>query len=284
MTDHARRIAIVTDSTCDIPPDLLEKHHIIVVPLYILWGKEELRDGRDIDNAAFYARLPADPVHPKTSQPTPMDFVQAIRESGAEEVVAIVISDQLSGTFDSVHTACNMVDVPVHPVDSFSVTIGLGWQVLAAARARDQGGSVEEIIDAARSVREKLSVLFTVDTLDYLHKGGRIGGAAKLLGTALQLKPMLEINTITGFVDAVERTRTRQKALQRIIEATFERVDSSRPLRIAVLHGAASGDAQAMFDTVVTTYKPLESILCEITPVLGVHTGPGVVGIAAYNE
>jgi DegV family protein with EDD domain len=284
MSQQASRIALVTDSTSDIPSDLIARHQIIIVPLYVVWGSDELRDSVDIDAATFYSRLPKDPIHPKTSQPTPADFARVIRECGAQEVVAITISKQLSGTFDSVQAARDMVDIPVHAVDSFSVSIGLGFQVLAAARARDAGGDVAAMIAAAQRVRQTLSVLFTVNTLDYLHKGGRIGGAAKFLGTALQLKPMLAADATTGRIEAVERVRTRGKALQRLIEATFERVDPTRPLHVGVINGAAPDDAQALFEEVKAKYNPVEMMSGAIGPVLGVHAGPGVVGICAYSE
>jgi DegV family protein with EDD domain len=284
MGKNARRIAIITDSTSDIAPESREKYQITVVPLYMVWGMEELRDGIDIDNATFYARLQRDPIHPKTSQPTPNDFVKAIEQADAEEVVIIAISSQLSGTYDSACTARDMVDVPVHIFDTRSVSLGLGFQVLAAARVRDEGGDAQAMLAAADRVRQGLSVLFTVDTLDYLHKGGRIGGAAKLMGSALQLKPMLAIDNVTGRIDAAERIRTRQKALRRLVEATFERVDPGRPMRVGVLHAAAPDEAQSLVDEIQSTYHPLELITSEITPVLGVHGGPGLVGVGAYNE
>jgi DegV family protein with EDD domain len=177
-----------------------------------------------------------------------------------------------------------MVDVPVHVFDSRSLSLGLGFEVLAAARVRDQGGDVKAMLAAAERVRQGLSILFTVDTLDYLHKGGRIGGAAKLMGTALQLKPMLVVDNVTGLIDAAERTRTRKKALQRVVEATFERVDPSKPVRVGVLHADARDDAQAIFNEIKVKYNPVELIMSEITPVLGVHGGPGLVGVGAYNE
>jgi DegV family protein with EDD domain len=284
MSEKNRRIAVITDSTCDIPPDLVAKYGIIVVPLYVVWGTEQLRDGQDIDNATFYARLRKDPVHPRTSQPTPADFARAIEGSGAEEAVIITISKALSGTFDSAHTARELIDVPVHVADSFSISMGLGWQVLAAARVRDQRGDVEAMIAAAERVRERLSVLLTVDTLEYLHRGGRIGGAAKLLGSALQLKPLLTIDHIAGRLEPVESIRRRKKALRRVLEVTFERVDPGEPMRVAVIHAAAPDDAQALFEEIKAKYNPLELTFGEITPVLGVHGGPGVVGICAYND
>ena len=281
---ETNRIAIITDSTCDIPPELVEENQIVVVRLYVIWGEEDLVDGRDIDNESFYARLPHDPVHPKTSQPSPADFAQVIEETGAEEAVVITLSSKLSGTYESAVGALDLVDIPVHLFDSRSTTMGLGWQALAAARARNQGASAEAILAEAERVRERVSVLFTLDTLEYLHRGGRIGGAAKFLGTALQLKPMLTVDNVTGFVDAVENTRTRKKALQRILEVSFERVDASRPTHVGVIQGGALEDAQYLYDEVKAQYRPVELTLSGISPIVGVHGGPGMVGICAYND
>jgi len=277
------QIALFTDSTADIPADLLEKYQVRVVPLYVLWGGEELRDGVDLKNADFYRRLPQDPHHPTTSQPTPADFAQALEESGADEAVIVTISDALSGTYDSAISAGKMVGMPVHVFDSRSVSMGVGFQVLAAARAREAGGDAQAMLKAAEQARAGLSVLFSVDTLDYLHKGGRIGGAARLLGMALQLKPMLEIHNVKGTVEAVERTRTRRKALDRIFAATFERIDPRKPFRLAVMHGNALAEAEALAERVRATYQPVELVMAEITPVLGIHGGPGTIGIGGHN-
>lgn len=282
MSSHP--ITIITDSTADLSAETLKKHGIITVPLYIIWGEESLKDGVDIDKPTFYSRLPKDPIHPKTSQPTPADFVEVLKESGAKEAVVITIADGLSGTYDSVCTARGMVDIPIHIVDSRSTSVGLGFEVMAAVRARDAGGDAQAVVAAAEKVRETVSVLFVVDTLEYLHKGGRIGGAAKLLGSALQLKPLLELDNQNGMIDAVERIRTRSKSLQRLVEATFERVDPDKPVRVAVMHGAAPDEAAEVYKEIQTICSPLELITSEISPVLGVHTGPGVVGIGAYNE
>jgi DegV family protein with EDD domain len=285
MSDKANHIAIITDSTCDIPLNMLKRYQIGVATQYLVWGTESYRDGVDIDNEAFYDRLANDPIHPKTSQTTPTDFAELIRESGAREAVVITVGRQLSGTFDSARTAQDLVDIPLHIVDSSSVSIGLGWQVLAAARVRDRGGSIEEIIAAAEDVRDRIRrFFFTVDTLEFLHRGGRIGGAARLFGTALQLKPMLVLDHGTGRVEPGERTRTRARALRRIVETTFEQVDVGRPLRIDVMHGAAPDDARLLIEEVKSRCKPIELITGTVSPIIGVHAGPGVVGIGAYND
>jgi len=277
----SRDIALMTDSTADIPSELMAQYDIACMPLYVVWGDEVLRDGVDIDNAGFYARLQTDSIHPKTSQPTPGDFIEAIEATGAREVVIITVTGALSGTCASAEAACQAVDCLVHVLDSRSCSMGTGWQVLAAARAREAGGDAHDMLAAARAVRDSISVYFTVDTLEFLYRGGRIGGAAKLLGTALQLKPLLCVDTTTGTIDAVERTRTRRKAMRRVVDVTFEGLDLSRPIRASIVHASALDDAHKLYDMVESEYHPVEMTIAEIGPVLGTHGGPGVVGICA---
>jgi DegV family protein with EDD domain len=249
----------------------------------VLWGDEQLVDGVDIDEESFFARLPDDPIHPKTSQPTPGDFVRALEPLDAQEILIITLSKALSGTHESACQARAEIDVPVHVVDSRSLSMGLGWQVLAAARAREEGADVEGMVAAAQRVRQRTSLLLTVDTLEYLHRGGRIGGAAKLLGSLVQLKPLLTVDQETGTLDALEKVRTRKRALSRMVEGTFSRVDPTRQAHIAVMHGAAPDDAQHLLHEVEERCQQAEILTSAITPVLGVHGGPGTVGIAAYN-
>jgi DegV family protein with EDD domain len=276
-------IAIVTDSTCDLPQSVIDEHQLTIVPLYVVWGDEELRDGVDIDNSTFYARLPQDPIHPKTSQPTPGDFVRAIADLEAEEVVVIALSAALSGTYESAIKAREALDVPVHVHDSRSLSMGLGWQVIAAARERRRGGSAEAMIAAADRVRQRLSLVLTVETLEYLHRGGRIGAVAKLLGSVVQLKPVLEIDHTSGVLEVVSKIRTRKKAMTEIVEETFRRLDGDRPMRVGVLHGAAAEEAQGLAEEMERRGNVQELIVADITPVLGVHGGPGVAGVCAYN-
>ncbi|NLT72819.1 MAG: DegV family protein [Chloroflexi bacterium] len=280
MDEH--RITVMTDSTCDIPPELARELGIRVVPLYVLFGDEHLRDGIDVDSDGFYARLSADPEHPKSSQPTPADFQSVIEASGSSEVVCIHISNRLSGTIASATAAQELVSAStrVHVVDSMSVSMGLGLQVLAAARARNAGGSVEEIIAAAERARNTLQVVFTVDTLEYLHRGGRIGAAAKLLGTALQLKPVLAIPTASGQIEAVERVRSRRRSLARLVEYSLEQIDTSRPIRAAVMQGVCPDDAHWVLGELTARADVAEAIYTNVTPVVGTHGGPGVLGIA----
>lgn len=287
MTDSTHRVALITDSTCDLPESFREQYDILVAPLYLLWGDEQLRDGVDITSEEFYKRLPAAPQHPTTSQPTPADFVKLIdaaRENGAEEVVIITLSDKLSGTYDSACRAIELVDIPVHVFDSRSVSMGLGFQVLAAARAREAGGGVEEMLRAAEDVRQHINVIFTVDTLEYLHRGGRIGGAAKLLGTALQLKPQLTISSDSGMVESGAKVRTRTKALDSVFEAFIRKLNGHKNLHVTVLHVQAEDDARLLAERLREKYSVDELIVTDASPVIGAHGGPGTVGIVGYAE
>jgi DegV family protein with EDD domain len=285
MTD---RIALITDSICDLPLHLIEQYRIHIVPLYLIWGTETLRDLIDIDAETFYKRLPVDPVHPTTSQPTPRDFTRVLehmRQNGAEEAVIITLSRQLSGTYDSALQAKQMVDIPVHVVDSFSASMGVGWQVLAAARTRENGGTAQDMVDAADAVRKNSLVIFTVDTLEFLYRGGRIGGAAKLVGTALNFKPQLYVDHATGRIEAGKKVRTRKKALEEIYRVFFSQVDvAAGRLRIAVRHGNVEQEAQLIAQRIREEFSPIEMNIGCLTPVLGVHTGPGTIGIAGYID
>ena len=287
MAEPSHRIAVITDSTSDLSPEVAAQNDVLIVPLYVIWGEDQLRDGVDITKEAFYERLANDAASPSTSQPTPADFTEVYRqvtERGAEEIVVITISDQLSGTYDSATAAALHVDVPVHVMDSFSTSMGLGMQVLAATQVRDGGGSAREMLAAAERVRQRIRVYFAVSTLEYLHRGGRIGGAAKLLGTVLQLKPLLVLDNETGYIDAVERARTWKKAMDRVYEVATDGLDPSRKVRSWVMHAAAPADAMALAERINVAYNPASMGMGQLSPVLGTHVGPGTVGMVMYDD
>ena len=285
MPDH--KIALITDSTCDLPQALREQYAINVLPLTVIWGDEQLRDGVDILPEAFYDRLVTDPVYPTTSQPTPQDFLniyERMQQQGAQEAVVITISSAMSGTYESAKLAAPIIDMPVHVVDSKSNSMSLGWQVLAAARAREAGGDVEAMIAAADAARKTMVYIVTLDTLEYLRKGGRIGGASAFIGTLLNFKPQIMVNHKTGMVEAGRRTRTRQKAIQALYDDFFDRLDTSKPMRIAVLHNAALPEAEALAARVQAEFAPRELVISIVSPVLGVHTGPRAIALCGYTE
>ncbi|HPV07222.1 MAG: DegV family protein [Aggregatilineales bacterium] len=287
MSKQPYRIALITDSTSDLPQNLRDEYCIYVAPLYLLWGNEQYRDGVDITAEEFYERLPRSTIHPTTSQPTPGDFMNLLEQAkrdGAEEAVIITISDKLSGTYDSALQAAEMEDIPVHVFDSRSVSMGLGFQVLAAARARDAGGDAQAMLAAAEKVRQHINIIFTVDTLEYLHRGGRIGGAAKLIGTALQLKPQLIMSAESGVIEAGAKVRTRKKALESVFTAFVEKLNGHRNLHITVLHVCAQEEAEQLAKRLQDQYHVDELIITSTSPVIGAHAGPGTVGVVGYAE
>ena len=282
-----KTIALITDSTCDLPQNFLSQYNIEVVPLTIIWGEEQFRDGVDLSPEDFYQRLGKDPVIPTTSQPTPQEMVQAfesVKEKGAEEIVILTISSAMSGTNESAKKAAELVDIPVHVQDSKANTMSLGWQVLAAARAREAGGDVQAMLSAAKKARGSMVLMISLDTLEYLHKGGRIGGASHFIGTLLNLKPQITVNHHSGEVEGGRRSRTRKKALIDLYADFISHIDSSKILRVAVLHNAALKEAEETANRIQEELQPEELILGIVSPVLGVHTGPGAVAICGYTE
>lgn len=279
-------IAIVTDSTAYLPPDVRERLDIPVIPLNVLWGEEVLKDGVDIDPPTFYRRLQTAKIMPTTSQPSAGEFVEFFRrvaeEKGTDTIVGAYISSQLSGTIASAEAAKELLsDLRIEVIDSRSTSMGLGFQVMAAAEVARAGGSVEDVIAATARVREHMHILFMVDTLEFLHRGGRIGGGKRFLGTALQIKPILGLD---GVIEGVEQVRTKKKAMARMLEILRERAGTSPVFRAAVVHANAPEDAQALAEDVRAQLRPEELYLAEVSPVIGTHTGPGTLGICIVTR
>jgi DegV family protein with EDD domain len=278
-------IQIVTDSTGYIPAELVRKYSIHVAPQILIWGDETLRDGVDIQPDAFYARLKTASVMPTTSQVTIAYFQEEFEKAAAEgkPVLAILISAKLSGTISSAVQAKELVpQVQVEIIDSYATSMAMGYQVLAAARAAEAGKSFADVVAVAQSAVNKTGVVFVVDTLEFLHRGGRIGGASKLLGTALNLKPVLEL--LDGRIEPVEKIRTKTKAVARMLDMVEERVKGKPNLRLAAINAAAKDEAQALLDEAVARLKPVEAFVVEASPVVGTHAGPGTVGLAYCTD
>ena len=227
----------------------------------------------------------SDPVYPTTAHPSPEDFrtaYEAARSDGAEEIVVITVSSAMSGTYTAATLAAEQVDFPVHVVDSKGPTMSLGWQVLAAARSRAAGGDAQAMIDAAAHALESMAQWVSLDTLEYLHKGGRIGNATRFIGTLLNIKPLVYINHETGLVEAGQPMRTRRRSLEALQRSFFGQLGDKRPLYIAVLHGGVPEDAEEMAAHIRREYDPVELIITITSPVLGVHTGPRALALCGY--
>jgi DegV family protein with EDD domain len=275
------KVAIVTDSTAYIPKDVVEEYQIQVIPLHLHWGEETFLDGVDIQPEEFYTRLKHSNVNPTTSQPTPAAFKDVYEKllKGGFEIINILISSKLSGTVDSAVQAKSFFpDAPIEIVDSQSTAMAMGFQVLAVTRAVADGASLAECKSLAEKTINHTGVVFAVDTLEFLHRGGRIGGGARFLGTALKMKPILELKE--GRVESVERVRTRKKSLDRLVELVVERVGGNTPVRLAALNAAARDDAQWLMKQISQRLNPTEMVFSEVSPVIGTHAGPGTVAIA----
>lgn len=279
------KVMIVTDSTANITPALLDGNPIRVLPLQLIWGHRIYRDGIDISPKEFYTDLERATIMPTTSQTTPAEFMQAYSEliEQGYDILSIHISSKLSGTMDSATQAKNnFPKAKIELVDSLSTSMSMGFQAMAAARLAANGGSLQECKAVAEKAKEKTGVYFAVDTLEYLKRGGRIGGAAAFLGTALKLKPILELQD--GKIEAVERVRTLSKTLDRLLELVEAKLASeSGPVRLCAIHGNSYAEAEQLLEKAVQRFTPKmvsEALISDISPVIGTHTGPGALGLA----
>ncbi len=280
-----RRIAVVTDSTAYIPQELVDAHDIHVVPLHLMMGDNTWLDGVEIDPPTFYEKLRVSPDFPSTSQPNVAAFQELFLELSKdhEGIVAILISSELSGTVASATgAAANLPDLAIEVVDSLGAAMMLGFPVLEAAKVAAAGGDLQAVTDRAKEIAAKSHIYFVVDTLEYLHRGGRIGGAAKLLGSALNLKPILELSD--GKVTPVTKVRTQRKALAKTYDLLGEQIAKGDKVHMSVLNVAAPEAAERFRDELVARFDPVEIIMTEASPAIGAHVGPGTVGVSFYVE
>lgn len=274
------KVAIVTDSTADLPPELTRSRPITVVPLTLNFEGKSLLDGVDIQPDEFYRRLPSVTIHPTTSQPSPGRFADAYASllNDHDAVVSIHISRKLSGTYESARQAADMTDPKrVRVVDSELVSMSLGLLTLAAASLSSSGSDAAAIEAKVLDMRPHIQTYFSVATLEFLRRGGRIGRASALLGSVLQVKPVLCIRD--GLVTPLERVRTFERALNRVVELTRE-VDRGHGVCVIVGHAGAEADAEKIgreLDSVAETL-----MIQPLGPVVGAHAGPGVVGVGCY--
>ena len=276
------KIAVVTDSTTYMPVDLAKKHNITIAPQVLIWENKTYRDGVDIQSSEFFTRLKSAKVMPTTSQVSVGDMKEIFQTLVDQdfEVLGLFVSSKLSGTNQSANQAREMLGSAgekIHIVDSLSTAMALGFQALSVARAAEAGASMKDCIALAEKSRDHVGVVFAVDTLEFLHRGGRIGGAQRFLGTLLNMKPVLELKD--GRVEPVDRIRTKGKALDRVLELVVEQVKGRSPVRLATLHANAAEEAKSVLERAEKALNPMESIFSEVSPTVGTHTGPGTVGL-----
>lgn len=282
-------IKIVTDSSAHLPPDQRQKHEISIVPLRAIFGKNQFRDEIDLTNDEFYAMLPKAKEHPTTSQPSAGEFIEVYRpilEAG-KEIVSLHLPSKLSGTYASACAAKAELEtqfkkaLPISIVDTPWLSMALGMLCIAAAEAAEAGQSREEIVALVNALIPKLNLIFVLDTLEYLRRGGRIGGARAFMGTLLNVKPLLQIEN--GQVEPLEQPRSRSRALKRLLEILEERADH-KPLHVSVLHAQVPTEACMLEKQIRARYNVREFYMTEIGPVIGIHSGPQALGLAFYTD
>lgn len=281
----AKKIAVLTDSTAYIPEDIREALDIHVVPLNVVWGERSYLDNIDITPEVFYDMLQKESELPTTSQPSAGAFKQVFDGLAQEYagVVAVLISSDLSGTMASALAAKEMMgDFPIEVIDSRLTTMALGMVAVRAAERAISGGDLTAVAAAAKELVGKVKVMFVVDTLEFLHKGGRIGGAKRLVGSLLSMKPLLQLED--GKIAALDSVRTKKKAIQTMVGEFKKDAEGKTKIHLAVFHGVAEGEAQAVIDEIDQAYPLASRYVAKLSPVIGVHTGPGTVGIGYYFE
>lgn len=273
-------VRIVTDSTADIPVEQAEAQGITIVPLTVFFGDEAYLDGIELDNASFYQKLQASKELPRTSQPSPARFQEAYTKlihEGADAILSVHLSSRLSGTYQSACTARDTLPdevkkIPIEVVDSTSVSAGMSLSIMEAAEEARQGKDLEQI-KAALVERQARTQLFAIlDTLEWIRRGGRIGGAAAMLGNMLSVKPILSLKD--GAVIPIERPRTRAKAYARTAQILAE----AGPLEKVAIAESSAEVGQQLEEALKAVYQgPISRH--KLGPVVGVHTGPGTVGV-----
>lgn len=284
-----QEVEVVTDSTAMVPEELIKELSITVVPAKVIFGHEVYSDGVDLTPAGFYRKLAEAGAHPTTSQPSPGQYLKVFAELArrAKSIICLTPARSLSGIFASAAEAMNLfleqrADFLIEVLDTRTATASQGLLVLEAARLAQRNLSLVQIRDRIIHLSKKTRVYAGLDTLKYLARGGRIGRAAELLGTLLQIKPIVTLSD--GLITPVLRVRTREQVLQSLLGLL--ETDAGHGLRwhIAVMHSEALAQAEELARRIRARFDPFELHILTMTPALGVHSGPGVLGIAYYNE
>ncbi len=276
-------ILVVTDSSSSLPDSLVKDLDIRVIPLWLVWDGQSFQDGVDIDSQTFYQRLRGSASLPTSTQPSAQEFKEFFLglKDQCDGIVCVLASSQISGTVESAEAAKDFIPgLPVRVVDSSFSAMGEGLIAVAAARAAAAGKSIDEVVAVAEATRDKTQLLFVVDTLEFLHKGGRIGGAKRLLGTALNIKPILHFED--GVIQPLSQTRTKKKGIAELLDIAGTRLDGKQMAEAAVVHVDCLDEGRALVNLVKERFNSPLVHLSDVSPVVGTHVGPGALGLAFY--
>lgn len=278
------KIALMTDSACDLPPEILQSHSVFVLPLKIIYGEQEFRDKVDIQPEEVYGQMPN--RIPTTSMPSPgeiQNMFDDIRSQGYTKILAMHISSGLSGTFNAVKMVAEQItDIQIEVFDCRTLSVGEGFQVYEAAKDIARGLDFEKIVENIEERRPKVQVFYVIETLEYLKRGGRIGKVAAMLGELLQLKPIISVDD-EGKYFTFCKARGRKQSIERLAEI-IEKAVSVAQVDIAVMHGGALEEAQKLKERLQHLPNVKEMLFGQISPALGVHTGPGLIGVSFVHN
>ncbi|OWZ84404.1 DegV family protein [Natranaerobius trueperi] len=278
------KTALVTDSTADIPIELQEKYNIHIIPLSVIHGDVEYQEGIDITSENFYDLLNSSDIFPKSSQPSPKDFDDLYSKllKDHDEVLSIHLSSGLSGTINAAFQSSKNFEDKVTVFDSESISLGIGLQVIEASKKIQEGWNTNEIVDFLSNIKDNIELLFTLDTLEYLYKGGRINKVSNLMGSLLDIKPIVTVKE--GKFFPFGKARRQQSALSKIVTSFENFAKEKTPIKLAVAHGKGSKAAKQLKEMLEERIGIKAEIYSTIGPVVGVHTGPGTVGAAILYE
>ena len=279
-------IRIATDSTCDLPPRDFDDYDITVVPINIQFGTESYEDGVTIDRETFVRKIDEMGILPTTSQPSAGQFGQYYEKlvgEGATDIISLHVTSKLSGTYQSAVMAQELMEgqVRVHPFDSESGSVALGFMCMEASRMAQAGKSVTEILERVEEIRARGCLLLTLKDLRYAQMSGRTGRLQSSLASLLSIKPIVLLED--GLLDVIEQVRTQSKAIDRLIDILAERVGRSEPVNLAAIHAMAPEAGQALLDKAKGLFNCQETFIADLTSSLVVHFGPGTLGLYAYR-
>lgn len=275
------KIALLTDSSCDLPQEIIEKYNIHIIPLHIIFKDADYRDGIDLTPEEFYRRLPGE--IPSTSMPSmgeTWELMLKLKKEGYTHILAILLSSGLSGTLSMVEglkERAHKMDISLTIINSKALSLALGFLVMRAGELIQEKFTLPQIVDTIEKLVKETRVFFVLKTLEYLRKGGRIGLVEGTIGDILDIKPIISINQ-DGVYYSVTKTRGRNRSLNKIIEIAVEAI-GNRKVYLGVVHGAAQQEAEKVMEKLEKLVDIKEAFIGQTTPSMGVHTGPGLIGI-----
>jgi DegV family protein with EDD domain len=286
---NVRRVAIVCESTSCLPPELVQRYHIGIIPIPFVFDAQTFLNGVDMTPAEFYARLAASHTPPKTSPPSPGTYLEAWTTAAqcARAVVLVTVDSKISTMQRSALFAQELahealLDTPIAIVDSLSAGMGQGFVALAAARAAQDGGTLDDVVAAADRVRWRVRMIVTLDTLEYLARTSRIPQVAAFVGGLLSIKPVVELSG--GDIHLLARVRTRRRSIEELFGCMQRAIPADAQVHVAVQHASAPEEAAALEERVRGAFSCVELFTTEFTPVMGGYCGPGLLGAAFYTE